>query len=626
MTKGASKNDKSTASEKDGEGETASDLDALTASARARMEAMEAFGRAVTSAAMASQTSWMSTAADPDAAARARDPDPFNLNADTAKVLGKLAHDPSAMMDAQMRLWRGYMDVWAAASRRATGDADASPAIAPERGDKRWRSEEWTANPMFDAMRQTYLMTSRWLLDTLESVEGVDEATKKRVTFFARQLSDAFSPTNFPLTNPDVVKATMEEGGDNLLRGMRQFADDLERGGGKLAISQTDLDRFEVGRDVATAPGQVVYRNRLFELIHFAPTTEQVHARPLLIFPPWINKFYILDLQPANSMVRWLTDQGHAVFLTSWVNPDASLADVSFEDYMREGIFEALDATLKQTGADKANTVGYCIGGTLLSSTLAYMAKTGDDRIASATFFAAQADFSDAGDLQLFTGREWLEEIERRMDANGGVLDGQTMSDTFNMLRANDLIWSFMVNNYFLGKAPRPFDLLFWNADQTRLGKTLHLFYLDQFYGKNALAEGNLELGGEHLAISDIVTPCFFQASKEDHIAPFGSVYRGARQTSGPTRFMLSGSGHIAGVINHPDAKKYQHWVNETEKLPKSVDTWLAGAREEPGSWWPAWDAWLTTYAGDDVPAIDPKKGPLEPIEPAPGSYVKVKS
>jgi len=408
------------------------------------------------------------------------------------------------------------------------------------------------------------------------------------------------------------------------VRGMENFAADLQRGGGQLSISQTDFTPFKVGENIATAPGKVVFQNELIQLLQFDPTTPQVHQIPLLIFPPWINKFYILDLRPENSMIRWLTAQGFTVFVTSWVNPDQRLAARTFEDYMIEGVYAASEAVMKQCGVDRMNTVGYCIGGTLLSCTLAYMAAKGDQRFASATFFAAQQDFSEAGDLLLFTDEAWIGDVEKQMDAGGGILPGKTMADTFNALRANDLIWSFFVNNYLLGKEPKPFDLLYWNSDQTRMPKTLHLYYLREFYKNNRLSKGELTLGGVRLDLGQVKTPVFVQSSKEDHIAPLRSVYKGAKLFGGPVEFMMAGSGHIAGVINHPDAKKYQHWTNTA--LPGAVDDWVAGAVEHPGSWWPHWGEWLAAKSGPMVPARDPTKGPLRPLEDAPGSFVKVRS
>ncbi|MDB5452644.1 MAG: phbC, partial [Caulobacteraceae bacterium] len=388
--------------------------------------------------------------------------------------------------------------------------------------------------------------------------------------------------------------------------------------------SQTDFEKFEIGRNVATAPGKVVFRNELIELLQYEPTTEQVHEIPLVIFPPWINKFYILDLRPENSMIRWLSSQGYTVFVASWANPDPTMAGKTFEDYMKDGIYAATEAVMRQCGTDTVNTVGYCIGGTLLSSTLAHMAAKGDKRIASATFFAAQHDFSEAGDLLLFTNEGWMQDLERKMDEAGGVLSGQTMADTFNALRSNDLIWSFFVNNYLLGKDPKPFDLLFWNSDQTRMPKALHLFYLRKFYGENALSKGELELDGVRLNLKDVKTPVYIQAGKEDHIAPARSVYNGAKLFGGPVIYTMAGSGHIAGVINPPSANKYQHWVSD--KLPDTVEGWEAGAVMHPGSWWPHWSAWLAERSGGMVPARDPAKGKLKPLGEAPGDYVRVKS
>jgi polyhydroxyalkanoate synthase len=585
--------------------------------------AFERMSKDFARAAAASQTAFAKAASRADGGGM--DPDPFNVAPETAQLLSRLASDPVALAHAQIQLWEGYMKLWGAAARRAAGE-DVEPAVTPAQGDRRWGSPQWRENQLLDIVKQSYLLTASWLVETVNGVEGVDEDVKKRVAFFTQQLADAFAPTNFALTNPEVIQAAVETGGESLARGMRQFAEDLERGKGRLAIAQTDFTSFEVGVSVATAPGQVVFENDLIQLIQYAATTEEVYERPLVIFPPWINKFYILDLRAENSMIRWLTDQGFTVFLVSWVNAGPEHKDTSFEDYMRRGVFAALEAALKQTGAKQANAVGYCIGGTLLLTALAYMSQEGVDGIASATFFAAQGDFEEAGEIKLFVTDEWLAEIERRMDQNGGVLDGQTMSDVFNMLRANDLVWSFVVNNYLLGKAPKPFDLLYWNADQTRLPKALHLYYLRRFYRDNALSKGELPIGGRMLALSDVAVPCYFQASREDHIAPARSVYRAARGIGGKARFALAGSGHIAGVINHPDAKKYQHWINTAAEPPETLEAWLQDAKEHPGSWWPDWKKWLARRSGEKVPARDPAKGPLKPIEPAPGRFVRVRS
>ncbi|THD63050.1 MAG: class I poly(R)-hydroxyalkanoic acid synthase [Phenylobacterium sp.] len=550
-------------------------------------------------------------------------PDPFHVAPALTEVMGRLAAQPDRLMRAQADLFSRYLDLWQATARRMGGETP-DPVAEPARGDKRFADPDWSENPVFDVMKQSYLLTANWMNSLVAEVEDVEPMTKRRVEFFMKMLTDAFSPSNFLASNPTALREVMATGGESLVRGMANFASDLERGGGQLSIAQTDYEMFKIGENVATAPGKVVFRNEIIELLQFSPTTESVSEIPLVIFPPWINKFYILDLRPENSMIRWLSAQGITVFVASWVNPTPELSTRTFEDYMREGIYAGTQAAMDQCGVDRVNTVGYCIGGTLLSATLAHMAAKGDERIASATFFAAQQDFSEAGDLLLFTNEDWLKDLEGKMDEGGGVLSGQAMADTFNSLRANDLIWSFFVNNYLMGKEPKPFDLLFWNSDQTRMPKTLHLFYLRRFYGDNALAKGELELDGLKLDLKTVKTPVFVQASREDHIAPARSVYRGAQLFGGPVVFNMAGSGHIAGVINAPAAKKYQYWSND--KLPATLEDWQAGATETPGSWWPHWIEWLKARSGGQVPARDPAKGPLKSLGDAPGDYVKVRS
>ncbi|WOB77638.1 class I poly(R)-hydroxyalkanoic acid synthase [Brevundimonas nasdae] len=546
--------------------------------------------------------------------------DPFNVAPAMTLVMTSLAAQPDKMIQAQADLFGRYMQLWSSTARQAAGE---EPDPAPV--DKRFKDPAWSENPMFDMMRRSYLLTSDWMNGLIAGVEDVDPTLKRRAQFFTRLLTDAFSPSNFLASNPVALKALAETSGESLVKGMQNFAADLERGGGSLRISQADYGKFVVGENVATAPGQVVWRDELFELIQYAPTTETQHDIPLLIFPPWINKFYIMDLQPANSLIRWLSAQGFTVFVCSWVNPDKDKAGFGFDDYLEKGIYRAVEKTLEQAGTKHLNAVGYCIGGTLLGAGLAHMAAKGDKRIAAATFFAAQHDFAEAGDLLLFTDEHWIAEIERQMDAAGGVLPGAAMAETFNALRSNDLIWSFFISNYLLGKDPPAFDLLFWNADQTRMPKTLHLDYLRQMYGANALAKGQFEIGGLMADLSKVEIPLYFQASREDHIAPMNSVYRSAKLFGGKdVTFTLAGSGHIAGVINAPAAKKYQHWTNPA--LPATLAEWQAEAVEHPGSWWEHWSAWLGARSGKQIPARDPAMGPLKPIEPAPGSYVKVKS
>lgn len=550
--------------------------------------------------------------------------DPLNIGGAFYTLFKQMAANPGKIVEAQIGLWKDYLDLWQRATRRAMGDT-VEPLVSPSSGDRRFWDPDWEENQVFDFIKQSYLLTSNWLLDTVNNVEGLDSKERARANFYSKQFVDAIAPTNFVLTNPTVLRETMSSNGENLVRGLDNLLQDIELGGENFKIRQT-TDNFVVGKDIAISPGKVVFRNALFELLQYQPTTAEVHEAPLLIFPPWINKFYILDLQPKNSLVKWAVDSGYTVFVVSWVNPDSKLAQKGFEDYMREGIFAALDAVEKATGQKQVNTIGYCIAGTLLSATLAYIAASGEyaDRVKSATFFAAQVDFSEAGELQVFIDNEQLDAMEKEMKKAGGVLEGSKMAMTFNMLRANDLIWSFVVNNYLMGKEPVPFDLLYWNSDTTRMPLKLHLSYLRQCYRDNALAETQMELAGKRLDISKIKTPVYFQAAREDHIAPAASVYKGAKLFGGPTTFMLAGSGHIAGVVNPPSSGKYQHWTND--KLPPTLEEWKEGAEEHPGSWWPSWEKWLAARSGGRIPALNPGDGELKVLGDAPGTYVLMKA
>ena len=589
----------------------------------AQREAVEKLSLNLAKAALTAQGAIAEAALSQADGPRALSPDPFNVGPAMGEVMTRLATTPDKLFKAQADLFGRYMDLWQNAARRAAGETP-EPTAAPARGDKRFNDKDWSENPVFDVVKQSYLVTSDWLNSLVSGVEGVDPLTKRRAEFFTKLLTDAFSPSNFLASNPAALRELAATNGESLVKGMEHFAADIERGGGKLAISQTDYSRFHVGENVATAPGKVVWRDELYELLQFDPATDQQRDIPLLIFPPWINKFYILDLRPENSMIRWLTGQGFTVFVTSWVNPDQSLRDRNFEDYMRGGIYSASQKVMEQCEVDRVNAVGYCIGGTLLGSTLAHMASTGDKRMNAVTFFAAQHDFSEAGDLLLFTDETWLKQLEDMMDAAGGVLPGSAMADTFNALRSNDLIWSFFVNNYLMGKEPPSFDLLYWNSDQTRMPKALHLFYLRQFYGQNAFSKGELVLDGVKLDPKSVKVPMYFQASREDHIAPARSVYKSARLFGGPVTYTLAGSGHIAGVVNPPAANKYQHWENPA--LPPTFEEWFDGAIEKPGSWWPHWADWLHAKSGGWIAARDPARGKLKPLTDAPGDYVKVRS
>ncbi|HKC45869.1 MAG TPA: class I poly(R)-hydroxyalkanoic acid synthase [Burkholderiales bacterium] len=535
----------------------------------------------------------------------------------------KLLANPMALASAQMNMYFDYLRLWQSSWLKLLGQA-AEPVAAPAKGDNRFKDEEWQTNFVFDYLKQSYLIAARHIHDVVSSVEGIPDESKRKVDFFTRQYIDALSPSNFAATNPQVVRETMKSGGTNLVKGLKNLLEDLDEGDGQIRIKMTDPKAFKVGVNVATMPGKVVFQNELMQLIQYAPLTKEVYRRPLFIIPPWINKFYILDLREKNSFIRWATGQGHTVFVISWVNPDAGLAHKNFEDYMFQGPLAALDAIAQATGEREANAIGYCLGGTLLGSTLGYMATKRDDRIKSATFFVSLLDFSIPGELGVFIDEKQVENLERRMNERG-FLEGSEMAGTFNMLRANDLIWSFVINNYLLGKEPFPFDLLYWNSDSTRMPAQMHSFYLRNMYLKNALRNpGGVTLGGVPIDLGKTKVPSYFISTAEDHIAPWKSTYLGARLLKGPVRFVLGGSGHIAGIVNPPAAKKYFYWTNEA--LPPSPEAWEAGATRHEGSWWNDWLRWIDALNGPDrVSARQPGDGKLKPIEDAPGSYVSVR-
>ncbi len=553
-------------------------------------------------------------------------PDPLNVGNAFFEMTARLMADPVRMAQAQMSLWQDYLGLWQNAAARVMG-LKTEAFAEPERGDRRFKDAAWADNQIFDFVKQSYLLTSRWLQSTARDVEGMDRRTAKKVDFYTRQFVEALSPSNFVLTNPEVLRATMETGGENLIRGLNNLLTDLERGKGRLAIRMTDMNAFEVGKNIAVSPGQVVFRNDLMELIQYQPSTETVRRTPLLIVPPWINKFYILDLRQENSLIKYAVDQGHTVFVISWVNPDATLAAKTFDDYMLEGPIAALEAIEQATGEPSANVTGYCIGGTLLACTLAYLAGKGDKtpggRVKSATFLTSMVDFDEPGELGVFIDEQQLASLDESM-AKNGYLEGTEMGAAFNMMRGTDLIWSFVVNNYLLGKEPFPFDLLYWNSDSTRMPAAMHAFYLRKMYHENKLVEpGGISLANVALDLRKIKTPTYIVATREDHIAPWKSAYRATQLYSGPRRFVLAASGHIAGVVNPPAAKKYCYWEND--RLPKEPDDWLAGSRQKDGSWWPDWDAWTKTHAGEEVPARVPGKGRLKALGPAPGDYARVR-
>jgi polyhydroxyalkanoate synthase len=546
---------------------------------------------------------------------------------EVAKTLGQVAQywlaDPQRALKLQARLGKAYLDLWASAAKRLAGEP-SEPVVVPAANDKRFADPEWTSNQFFDFLKQAYLLTTRFANQMVSDAENLDPHTRQKAEFYVRQIANAVSPSNFVLTNPELLRETFTSNAENLVRGMHMLAEDIAAGGGDLRIRQSDSAMFEVGRNLATTPGKVIFQNDIMQLIQYAPSTATVLKKPLLIVPPWINKFYVLDLTPEKSFIKWCVDQGITVFCISWVNPDAHLAKKSWEEYIREGPLAALEAIKQATGEEHVHSIGYCVGGTLLSIALAAMAARNDERIVSATMFAAQVDFTYAGDLKVFVDEEQVELVEQRM-AERGYLEGKSMVTVFNLLRSNDLIWPYIINNYVKGKAPFPFDLLYWNSDATRLPAANHSFYLRNCYLDNKLTKGGLTIGNTPIDLKSIKIPVYNLATREDHIAPAKSVLLGSKYFGGPVRYVLSGSGHIAGVVNPPDKHKYQYW---TGPKPRSanLEGWLAKATEHPGSWWPDWLAWLRAQDTTEVAARVPGDGALKAIEDAPGSYVKVQA
>jgi len=548
--------------------------------------------------------------------------DPLNVGNAFLEMTAKLMANPLGLLHAQVQFWQDYTTLWQNTARRVMG-IGVEPVIESDPKDRRFKDNAWKDSEIFDFIKQTYLLSARYVNEVVQEADGLDPKTAQKVDFYARQFVDAMSPSNFVMTNPEVLRKTADTGGENLIKGLSNLLADLERGRGKLTIKMTDLDAFKLGENIGLCPGKVVFQNELLQLIQYSPTTDEVLKRPLLVVPPWINKYYILDLRPKNSMVRWLVSQGHTVFMVSWVNPDEKLSDRSFEAYLTSGTLAALDAIEKATGEKLVNVIGYCLGGTLLACTLAWLAAKHQERIASATFFVTMLDFAESGELGVFIDEEQITAMEAKMQARG-YLEGAEMANTFNLLRANDLIWSFVVNNYLLGNDPFPFDLLYWNSDSTRMPAAMHSFYLRNMYQENRLKDPcGIELAGEWIDLSKIKTPAYFLSTREDHIAPWKSTYRGTKLLGGENRFVLAASGHIAGVVNPPESGKYSHWVNHD--LPDEPMQWFEGATEIAGSWWPDWQRWILNLDSTKVPARIPGKGKLKIIEDAPGSYVQVK-
>ena len=541
-----------------------------------------------------------------------------------ARMLG----DPYAMAAFSTNMALDYMRLWQSGWLKLLGQ-EAAPVAEPARGDARFKDAGWSNNFLFDYIKQSYLISARHIQHAVAGVEGLSEESEKKVAFFTRQYVDAVSPSNFVLTNPQVLRETMASGGQNLIKGLNNLLGDIEKGDGQLRISMTDEKAFELGRNVATTPGKVVFQTDLMQLIQYEPATAKVWKRPLLIIPPWINKYYILDLRPANSFIKWAVGQGHSVFVVSWVNPDRRLAEKGFDDYMREGSLAAMDAVERATGVRKINVIGYCLGGTLLGSTLAWIAakdrKGAASRVGCATFFVSMLDFSAPGELGVFIDEKQVQSLEKKMNERG-YLEGSEMAGTFNLLRANDLVWSFVINNYLLGKDPFPFDLLYWNSDSTRMPAKMHSFYLRNMYMKNLLGKpGGIELDGVPIDLSKVKVPAYFISTVEDHIAPWKTTYKGAKYLGGPVRFVLGGSGHIAGIVNPPAANKYQHWVGDS--MPDTADEWFDAAKPASGSWWTDWQAWTEAQNGaaPQVPARVPGDGALKVLEDAPGRYAMLR-
>ncbi len=540
---------------------------------------------------------------------------------DMVKTLSDVAQywvaDPKRTLEAQSLLLASYMGIWTRTLTSFAGHPAPEPEDIPK--DKRFSDEDWIRNPFFAFLRQVYQVTAAWAEKLVTEAEGLDEHTRHKASFYVKQITAALSPANFALTNPEIYRETVASSGANLVQGMRMLAEDIASGDGELRLRHSDHTKFKVGENLALTPGKVIAQSELCEIIQYDPSTETVLKRPLLIVPPWINKFYILDLTPQKSFIKWCVDQGHTVFVISWVNPDSRHAAKDWEAYIEEGIDFALETVEKATGEKQVNAIGYCVGGTLLAAALALHASRKDRRIASATFLTTQVDFALAGDLKVFVDEEQLAAVEKQMK-KVGYLEGSKMANAFNMLRASELIWPYVVNNYLMGKEPLPFDLLYWNADSTRMAAANHAFYLRNCYLDNRLSKGEMKLAGQIISLKDVKIPIYNLATREDHIAPARSVFKGSSLFGGRVDFVLSGSGHIAGVVNPPEKQKYQYWTNG--KPQGDFDDWMKKAKETKGSWWPHWNTWIQKRESARVGARKPGGDALNAIADAPGTYV----
>ena len=529
--------------------------------------------------------------------------------------------DAGELMSAGAQAWAKGFEAWG----KMLGGVAAVPPAGEDKPikDRRFSAPEWAENPIFDTIRHTYLQLSDQLLGSVEEAEGLDAEARQKLRFATKSFVDAMAPSNFALTNPTVLKRTIETRGENLLKGLSNMLKDIASG----QLSQTKKGAFEVGRNLAMTPGKVIHEAPLYQLIQYTPTTDKVLKTPLVIFPPWINRFYILDLTPEKSFVRWCVEQGISLFMVSWKSADESIADAGLDDYVLGGQIDAIDTIRDALGVEATHVIGYCVAGTTLAATLAYLhAKKQEKKVKSATFLTAQIDFSLAGDLKLFTGPETTALLDR-LTAEKGYLDGRYMGATFNLLRGRDLVWNYVVNNYLLGEEPTPFDLLHWNSDTTNLPAKWHRAYLEDFYVGNKLAEkGGISVAATPIDVDRVTTPAYIQAGREDHIAPPESVWKIMDHFAGPKRFVLAGSGHIAGVVNPPAANKYRYWVND--RPCGSLEDFIGGATEHKGSWWPDWLDWLKQQAPATMKATGariPGKSRRKAIEDAPGSYVKAR-
>lgn len=566
-----------------------------------------------------------------DMMTKTRSPDPAHLGQAFMDFTKKILANPERFVEAQLAFWQDYVKLMKGVLESTSTGHALPTVIAPDPSDKRFKDPAWQQAWLFDYIKQSYLLTARWAQTVLKNADGIDPKMAHKLEFYTNQMIDAVSPTNFWMTNPEVLRTTLESKGENLINGLTHLLDDIERGHGQLLIKMSDNSVFKFGENIASSKGKVVYQNELMQLIQFSPLTETVHKTPILITPPWINKYYILDLKPESSFVRFLVEQGHTVFIISWVNPDGRHAKMGFDDYMMLGPVSAAKEIKKITGEDNLNTVGYCIGGTLLASTLAWLVGQGDQKpsdipnITSATYLVTLIDFEKPGDIAVFIDEDQVKMIEAMMEKEG-YLPAPMMGTTFSMLRANDLVWSFVINNYLMGKEPFPFDLLSWNSDSTNLPAAMQSYYLRNMYMENNLIKPNkLSMKGVPIDLTKVKVPTFSLSTVEDHITPWRSTYAATQIYSGPVTFCLSGSGHIAGVVNPPAKKKYCYWTNNVAKCPANPDEWLKAAEKHEGSWWPEWAKWLEQFGGGSkVPARDPANNP-NVIEDAPGSYVKVR-